>query len=328
MTTNDAFARALEGAVCRNLPGIEKIDRLHRLSGGGSQETWLFDAVGANGTTPLILRRAPESVSDGTWVSIPLEIEAELITRATAEGVPSPPIHYVLQPSDGAGSGFVVDFIEGETFVRRILRNEQYAVAREAMIGQMGDALARIQRVDATDIAGLPVLDAAAQVAKNKEIYLSFGEHHPVFDATIKWLEDNMPAEEPLVLVHGDFRNGNFIVGPEGIRAVIDWELAHLGDPAEDFGWACVNVWRFGADKPVGGLGEREELFAAFETAGGSKVDPARAHFWEVFGCLKWGMLARLMVSRYETGTDSGVEMAYIGRRMCESEIDLLNLLT
>lgn len=322
------FGKALEAAVCRALPGVEKIDDLHRLSGGGSQETWQFDAVGPGGTRPLILRRTPESVTGDTWVSIPLEVEAELIVRAIAKGVPCPPIHYVLQPSDGAGSGFIADFIEGETFVRRILRDEQYAGARGAMVGEMGAALARIQMVDAADVPNLPVLDAAAQVARNKDIYLGFNESHPVFEATLWWLEENIPAPQRLVLVHGDFRNGNFIVGPDGIRAVIDWEMAHLGDPAEDFGWACINVWRFGTDKPVGGLGEREELFAAFEAAGGGPVDPQRAHFWEVFGCLKWGMLCRLMVSRAETGTDPGVEMAYIGRRMCESEIDLLNLLT
>jgi aminoglycoside phosphotransferase (APT) family kinase protein len=276
----------------------------------------------------LILRRTPESVTGGTWISIPLEVEAELISRAAAEGVPSPLIHYVLQPSDGVGSGFIVDFIEGETFVRRILRDDQYRTAREVMIAQMGDALARIQRVDASDVTDLPVLNAAAQVARNKDIYLGFDEHYPVFEAAIHWMEDNIPYAQPLVLVHGDFRNGNFIVGPEGIRAVIDWEMAHLGDPAEDFGWACINVWRFGTDLPVGGLGTRDDLFAAFEAAGGGPVDPKRAHFWEVFGCLKWGMLCRLMVRRFELGTDSGVEMAYIGRRMCESEIDLLNLLT
>lgn len=328
MADNDDFAQALERAVCRGIPDITRIEGLGRLSGGGSQETWSFNAIGPRGTERLILRRTPESVTGDTWVSIPLETEAVLIARAAAEGVPSPPIHYVLKPSDGTGSGFIVGFIEGETFVRRILRDEAYAVARDVMIGQMGDALAAIQRVDATDVPGLPVLDAAAQVARNKEIYRGFNESHPVFEATLGWLEDNMPSEQPLVLVHGDFRNGNFIVGPEGIRAVIDWEMAHLGDPAEDFGWSCINVWRFGADAPVGGLGQREQLYAAFEAAGGGAVDPARAHFWEVFGCLKWGMLCRLMVTRHGTGTDSGVEMAYIGRRMCESEIDLLNLLT
>ena len=328
MNKIDTFSQALEAVVCRCIPGAQKIAGLHRLSGGGSQETWQFDAVGAEGTTPLILRRTPESVSGDTWVSIPLEVEAELIKRAVEEGVPSPRIHYVLQPEDNAGSGFIVDFIEGETFVRRILRDAQYDTAREVMIGQMGDALARIQRVDASDVPGLPVLDARAQVARNREIYLGWHESHPVLEATFRWLDENIPEDRPLVLVHGDFRNGNFIVGPEGIRAVIDWELAHLGDPAEDFGWGAINVWRFGADKPVGGIGERDEFYAAYEAAGGGTVDPARAHFWEVFGCLQWAMLCRMMVTRYETGTDPGVEMAYIGRRMCEAEIDLLNLLT
>ena len=76
--------------------------------------------------------------------------------------------------------------------------------------------------------------------------------------------------------MHGDFRHGNLIIGPDGVRAVLDWELAHTGDPMEDLGWICVNSWRFGEiDKPVGGFGTREELFAGYEAAG-RRVD-ARA---------------------------------------------------
>ena len=76
--------------------------------------------------------------------------------------------------------------------------------------------------------------------------------------------------------MHGDFRHGNLIIGPDGVRAVLDWELAHLGDPMEDLGWICVNSWRFGEiDKPVGGFGTREELFAGYEAAG-RRVDPER----------------------------------------------------
>jgi aminoglycoside phosphotransferase (APT) family kinase protein len=137
-----------------------------------------------------------------------------------------------------------------------------------------------------------------------------------------------IPGPPPaLTLVHGDFRLGNLIIGPDGVRAVLDWELAHLGDPMEDLGWICVNSWRFGEiDKPVAGLGSREELFAGYEAAG-RKVDPMRVKFWEVMGTLRWGVMCCGMMQRFRASPDHSMERAMIGRRASETEIDLLRLL-
>ncbi len=85
----------------------------------------------------------------------------------------------------------------------------------------------------------------------------------------LKWAAENAPKSTRHTVVHGDFRHGNFIVGEEGIRIVLDWEVAHSGDPMEDLGWVCVKTWRFGGRKPVGGFGTREELFEAYEKASG-----------------------------------------------------------
>ena len=127
--------------------------------------------------------------------------------------------------------------------------------------------------------------------------------------------------------MHGDFRHGNLIIGPDGVRAVLDWELAHTGDPMEDLGWICVNSWRFGEiDKPVGGFGTREELFAGYEAAG-RRVDPDRVKFWEVMGTLRWGVMCCGMMQRFRTGPEHSMERAMIGRRSSETEIDLLRLL-
>ena len=136
------------------------------------------------------------------------------------------------------------------------------------------------------------------------------------------------PGPSPEVtLVHGDFRHGNLIIGPEGLRAVLDWELAHTGDPMEDLGWICVNSWRFGEiDKPVGGFGAREELFAGYESAG-RRVDPDRVNFWEVMGTLRWGIMCCGMMQRFRLSPDHPMERAMIGRRSSETEIDLLRLL-
>jgi aminoglycoside phosphotransferase (APT) family kinase protein len=108
---------------------------------------------------------------------------------------------------------------------------------------------------------------------------------------------------------------------------VLDWELAHTGDPMEDLGWVCVNSWRFGGiDRPVGGFGSREELFAGY-VAAGRRVDPARVTFWEVMGTLRWGVMCCGMMQRFRLGSERSIERAMIGRRASETEIDLLRLL-
>ena len=182
------------------------------------------------------------------------------------------------------------------------------------------------------DLSRLPPLQkmsAQEQIQQFQQIYLAFGEDLPVFDLAFRWLSDRAPTGGELRLVHGDFRNGNFIVGPEGIRAVLDWELAHLGDPMEDLGWLCVASWRFGhLDQPVGGFGQREELYAGYESAGGRKIEPDEVHFWEVLGTLKWGIMCLIQGFTHLSGAKRSVELAAIGRRPSETEIDLLNLLT
>ena len=124
-----------------------------------------------------------------------------------------------------------------------------------------------------------------------------------MFELALRWLRERDPGpSKEVTLVHGDFRHGNLIIGPDGVRAVLDWELAHFGDPMEDLGWICVNSWRFGEiDKPVGGFGTREDLFAGYEEAG-RKVDPDRVMFWEVMGTLRWGIMCCGMMQRFRNG--------------------------
>ncbi|MGW4410952.1 phosphotransferase family protein [Nonomuraea sp. NPDC004702] len=154
------------------------------------------------------------------------------------------------------------------------------------------------------------------------------GQPHPVFELALRRLEADRPPAVPASVVHGDFRNGNLIVGPEGVRAVLDWELAHAGDPLEDLGWLCVKAWRFGSPLPVGGFGGYAELIAAYEEAGGRPVDLDALRWWETFGVLKWGIICVMQTMRHLRGGASSVELAALGRRACQNEWDLLGLLT
>ena len=153
----------------------------------------------------------------------------------------------------------------------------------------------------------------------------------PAVELGLRWVAEHLPPAPRTSVVHGDFRNGNLIIGDDGVRCVLDWELAHLGDPMLDLGWICVKTWRFGGSLPVGGFGHRDDLFRAYEQAGGGPVDPAHVRFWEAFGCVKWALMCMhkgLGAQGAVPGARRSVEAVAIGRRIEEPLLDLLDLIT
>jgi aminoglycoside phosphotransferase (APT) family kinase protein len=308
-------------------PGASGVRNAARLSGGASQETWSFDIVHPDGNIGAILRRAPMG-HGASPRSIGLDVESILMQRAFDAGIPSPRVLHVLQPQDDLGTGFMMARVEGETIPRKILRDAQFAEARPKLARQIGKVLAGIHGLDLAQLPKLRQMTATKEIAEFERDYRSSNWPRPVFELALRWLRDHDPGpSDEVALVHGDFRHGNLIIGPDGVRAVLDWELAHLGDPMEDLGWVCVNSWRFGEiDKPVGGFGTREELFAGYEETG-RRADPARVKFWEVMGTLRWGIMCCGMMQRFRIGPEHSIERAMIGRRSSETEIDLLRLL-
>jgi len=329
MHDEEALLRpGLQRLAGRLAAGGGSVEALRRLSGGASQQTWAFDLQCADGMrVPLVLRRAADSQGERARGCAGLAAEAQLIRAAGAGGVPVPGVRHVLAPEEGLGEGFVMDRVAGETLGRRIVRDASLAQARRVLARQCGQALARIHRMDA---AGLPPLRSAGprgELGFQVELHRSHGTTRPVFELAFRWLREHAPADSATpMLVHGDFRNGNLMVGEAGLRAVLDWELAHLGDPMEDLGWMCVRSWRFGAALPVGGFGTREQLFDGYEEGGG-RVDAERVRWWQVLGTLKWGIVCEAMVHAWLMGRERDVEKAAIGRRASEAEFDLLGLL-
>jgi aminoglycoside phosphotransferase (APT) family kinase protein len=309
-------------------PGATGVVNSIRLSGGASQETWSFDITHPNGLIGAILRRAPQGYGAAPSRAAGLGAEAALMQQAFEAGVPSPQVLHVLQPEDGLGTGFIMHRVEGETIPRKILRDAQFASARPKLARQLGKVLAGIHGLPLAQLPELRRMTASGEIADLEREYRGFDWPRPVFELALRWLRARDPGPpQEVTLVHGDFRHGNLMIGPEGVRAVLDWELAHLGDPMEDLGWICVNSWRFGEiDHPVGGFGSREELFAGYAAAG-RRVDPDRVTFWEVMGTLRWGVMCCGMMQRFRTGPDHSMERAMIGRRASETEIDLLRLL-
>ena len=308
------------------------VENVRLLTGGASRQTWSFDATIDQGKTlPLILRADPRKGPNVMSRSV----EYRVLEAAGNAGVPVPRVHLMGDDSLGVPF-FLMERIEGETIARRILRDEEYAAAREVMTAQLGTILAGIHRTPLTDDLRETLQSpesgktaAETEVARFEQTYrMITPEPHPAFELAFQWLRRNLPPPSEDTLVHGDYRMGNLIVGPEGIRSILDWELAHIGDPLEDFGFLCVRSWRFGNDHlPVAGVGQREELFRAYEAAGGRHVDPNAVHWWEVFGNLRWGIICIMQASAYLTGMSKSVELATIGRRTAETEWELLNLM-
>jgi aminoglycoside phosphotransferase (APT) family kinase protein len=307
-----AVATELSTMLSQLLDGAE-IDDLHRLSGGASRETWRFAADGR----PLILQRQRSGDQRNMLV------EAGVVGAARRGGVPVPELLDARRRDDGMAF-MVLEAIDGETIARKIQRDDEYAAARPRLASDFGHALAKIHALDPTQLDGLEATD---QLAYYTDVLDSLGQAHPVLELVRNWLVDTRPVSQRTCVVHGDFRLGNVIVGSDGLRAVIDWELAHLGDPMEDLGWLCVKAWRFGGGPPVAGLGEYDDLFAAYEAAGGGSVDPVVVHWWEVLGTWKWAIMCVLQASVHLTGATRSHELAAIGRRVCENEYDLLRSL-
>jgi len=323
------FASALERAMRTAWPDLARLEAMTRLSGGASQETWSFDAVTKNATIPLILRRAPGGLprATGEGASVPLATEAAVIEAARAADVAAPRVRYVLKADDNVGEGYVMERLQGETIARKILRDAAFADVRPKLARQCGEILARIHKVDTAPLKSLlPVVDGPAQLRRYRDIYDAFDYPHPVFELAFTWLEKRMAGAARQTLVHGDFRNGNLLISPNGIEAALDWELTHIGDPLEDIGWVCTNSWRFGvAEKVVGGFGDLPDLIAGYKDAGGGHVDADQVRTWIVYGSLKWGVMCMKMYQGFLA--DRSVERAAIGRRASETEIDLINLI-
>ena len=326
MTGRDpAMSEGLRHVLARLDPRVQEVANLTRLSAGATNETWSLDAVRDAGVEPLILRRS--AVGRGPGV-LSLQAEARVLTAVHACDVPVPAIRYVLAPEDGLGEGFLMERIAGATLPGKILRDPALASVRPQLASQLGSIAAAIHAVQLSRLPELPLLDAQRQLQHLHSQYAEQETARPVFDLAFSWLREHLPPAVAPVLVHGDYRHGNLIIGAQGVHAVLDWELAHVGDPAEDLAWMCIPPWRFGElDKPVGGLGMREELLAAHERASGRAIEKARLEWWDVLGSLRWGIMCADMPKWMRSGRDKSVERATISRRASESELDLLRLL-
>ena len=306
--------------------GVEgKVSNLEPLTGGASKEIWKFEVSNAKQSTKMILRR-------GSGIEGPLAIktadEARIQKEVIKVGAPVPIILAVSKNEEELGDSYIMHFVEGESIARKILRDKEYKKALPILAYQCGEAIAKIHNVDINNFSFLPKKPAEDQLEDLYSTYQSFEQPSPVFEYAYLWLKEQDFGNFQESLVHGDFRLGNIIVNAEGLQSIIDWELAHIGNPLQDLGWVCGNSWRFGKnDKVVGGFGEIEDLLEGYNSISKLKVDKEMVKCWQVFGTFRWGVICLIQAYAHLNGTINSIEKAAIGRRVSETEIDIVDLL-
>jgi len=306
------------------------VENLTRLSGGANMETWSFDLSVEGCLEPLILRRLPGGAqAAGQEVSeLDLATEVELLKVAGQHKIAVPIVRHVLAPEYGLGEGYIMSRERGEALPSRLLADPRYQNARQKLAFQCGVSLGRIHQIPLSQLPdGLPDHRGELLVQHYQSELDELANPSPVLQLGLNWLRDNPRTQPRSALVHGDFRNGNLLVDEEGLVAVLDWELAHLGDPVQDLGYITGNVWRFGAEPPVGGFGQYEDLLEGYQSVTGQAPSMADIHYWQVHTALSWGTVCLKMLDMYRSGRDPSLERAAIGRRLSEAEVDLLLLL-
>ncbi len=332
----EVIAEKLRGAFKRTTGDRVEIANLKRLSAGASCESWAFELSGlqASSSRPMILRRPPsddphlEATALMAKFAPARDVEGNLLIALEKAGLPVPPVRLVLEPEDGLGRGFVMDLLPGAPMPHRILDDPDYRRACRHLPPEIAKFRADLNHAKTAARDLLPEQCIDQQLTLFRDIIEALGIANPGIEFGMAWLADNRPKTGGRALVHGDFRLSNWLVTTDGLSAVIDWELAHIGDPLEDLGWLCVRSWRFSRpDRPAAGLTDRRTLLRAYRAVGGGDVSLADLLFWEVLGNVKWSLICLVQGNRYLQGDDRSIELAAIGRRAEEPIYDMLKLI-
>lgn len=329
MSATEQAAEGLARFLAKTWSAPVRVESLRVASAGARRRNLLFHALCGGERLPLCATVSPSDEMQHNSV----DYEASVLRFAEAAGVPVPHVHAVCNdPSYVGGSFFVTTQIEGESIPRRVLRVVESTPGLGAKLArQCGAAMARLH---SAPVEAAPALSGpegepptSYSIKLTRLALADLLQPSPALRMALHWLERNEPSDSPESVVHSDFRNGNIIVGSDGLRASLDWEVCRRGDPMEDPAWMCVRMWRFRNDAlEVGGFGRREDLRSGYQEAGG-KWDEERFHWWKVLGTVSWGLGLAKQAREHLDGTLRSIVLAASGRRVAELEYDALMLL-
>ncbi len=331
-TSAESLQARLQTYLAERLNAPVKISRLTPLIGGACQDNYAIDLLVGENPTPdeYVLR-----TDKGRALALSLSrVDEYQVIEATHRAGVKTPRPFLLEPTPDVIDHpfYLMERISGTAIARKVLTDPGLAAARAKLPGELAEQLARIHAITPKK-AKLPLpvpkhSPGPLALMQARAALDALNESLPALELGLRWLQANSPPKGRVTLVHGDFRIGNFMVTPDGLSGLLDWEFAHFGDPLEDVAWLCVRDWRFGRlDQPVGGFADRETFYRAYETASGHKIDPAHVHYWEVFGNFNWATGAAQQAERHLSGADRSIELASIGRRVPEMAFEMLRLI-
>lgn len=330
----EAVREALARFVAREAGGPVAVSACASVASGTMREAWAADVVLPGGQPiELVYLEDRGGALFESRLACADEFRVLQVMHAAGVRVPRPFWRVGAGDPSGLAPGMLVGRVEGETVARRVLRDPGFEGVRPRLLDELGHELARIHAVPTAGLdhlararAGQPPADA--QLDELTQVLHAIGEPHPALELALRWLRAGAPACARPVVVHGDYRLGNVIVHPaRGLAAVLDWELAHVGDPGEDVLWFCIRFWR-ALDAPGWrGLGPRERFLEAYAAGGGRRFDADQARYWEVFANVRWAVVTLAQASRHLSGRERDLELASIGRHCAEVEWEILRLL-
>lgn len=316
-----------------------RVSSLRRIPGGASRETWSFDATweedGQERTAGYIVRRDP----DASLLETDRGVEYAIYRALEGSGVPAPRALWLeYDPAWLDRPFFVMERIDHCFTAPQALVDDRMSHIHERVAARKMAILADIHRLDwrarglADALGEPPAPDECAprELAYWRAVIAREAlEPQPVLETAMNRLAAHQPPPaRTIALVHGDYRTGNFLFDRHGdIRGILDWEMAHLGDPLEDVGWLLGTTWRYGGKGRIGGLMTREEAYDRYANESGFPVDPAAVRWWEILGNVKFAAICLTGARSFVDGRTAEIMMAIVGRMAPPLEVELLQLI-
>lgn len=276
--------------------GLATVDNLVNTSGGRSRENWSFDLSWQEGSKrcheSLILRRDPE----GGLVETDRASEFRILRALEATDVPSPAVRWLDEQGRWFGRPSLIMHREPGVCDYYVLTGERPLPERRSLAEQFCALLARVHAVDWTPMTSCGVLEDPGAGAAEAGVDHWEGilrrdqrEAYPELELALQRLRLDPPRASERVLVHGDFKPGNVLLEGDRIVALLDWELAHLGDPVEDLGWMTQPLRQ--REHVIPGSWEQGDILRAYERSTGRMVDPADLRWWNLFATFRTAVM-------------------------------------